>query len=48
LPDLRLLIDGQCATAALLGQVELAVSYSRKKGIPLVKPEYQNWSLTIF
>jgi hypothetical protein len=34
--------------AAPPGQVELTVSYSSKKGIPLVKPEYQNWSLTIF
>jgi hypothetical protein len=34
--------------AVPLGQVELTVSYSSKKGIPLVKPEYQNWSLTIF
>ena len=34
--------------AALLGQVELAVSHSSKEGIPLVKPEYQKWSLTIF
>ena len=33
---------------ALLGQVELTVSYSSKKGVPLVKPEDQNWSLTIF
>jgi hypothetical protein len=39
---------GSSAPAALLRQVELAVSYSRKKGIPLVKPEDQNWSLTIF
>jgi hypothetical protein len=39
---------GSRATAALLGQVELAVSDSSKKGIPLVRPEDQNWSLTIF
>jgi hypothetical protein len=39
---------GSTAPAALLGQVELAVSYSSKKGIPLVIPEDQNWSLSIF
>jgi hypothetical protein len=35
-------------TAAALRQVELTVSYSSKKGTPLVIPEDQNWSLTIF
>jgi hypothetical protein len=34
--------------AAPLGETELTVSHAGKKGIPLVKPEYQNWPLTIF
>jgi hypothetical protein len=36
------------ARGSAAGHVELAVSYSSKKGIPLVKPEYQNWTLPIF
>jgi hypothetical protein len=31
-----------------LREVELAVSYSSEKGLPLMRPEDQNWSLTIF
>jgi hypothetical protein len=34
--------------AAPLGQVELAVSHSSKKGIPFVRREYENWPLMIF
>jgi hypothetical protein len=38
----------QLKAAALLGQVELTVSYSSKERIPFVEPEHENWSLTIF
>jgi hypothetical protein len=34
--------------AAALGEVELAVAHSSEKGLPLIRPEDQNWSLTIF